>query len=142
MTLRARFQERVHRQHLDGHARIVRQRRLALFLIITAMMRAAAWTTLIVLYLVHVPFTASLFKSVAFVAVISLYANAATDFGQGAASLSQLAAIEAHYDAEAARIAVGVDYQAIDTDIAQLAELNPGPEAQELATRIRSKFVR
>lgn len=88
---------------LHGRGHIDRQRQLALILIITAMIRAAAWTTLIILYLLHVPFTASLFKSVAFVAVISLYANAATDFGQGAASLAQLTAADAHHDAEETR---------------------------------------
>lgn len=88
---------------LHGNDKIDRQRLLALILVITGMIRSAAWGTLILLYVIGVPFTHSLFKSVAFVAIISLYANAATDFGQACASLAQLVAGDSHHDAEAAR---------------------------------------
>jgi cytochrome bd-type quinol oxidase subunit 2 len=68
------------------------ERWIALALVITGLIRVLAWTVLIGLYLVGVPFTTALFKSVAFVALISLYANAATDFGQVCASLAQFSA--------------------------------------------------
>lgn len=91
------------RRGLHGRAHHDRQRKIALVLIFTGLVRVVAWTTLILLYLVGVPFTAALFHSVAFVAIISLYANAATDFGQVCASLAQLTAGDAHRDAEVAR---------------------------------------
>lgn len=84
-------------KHHDG------QNLMAIVLIVWGLVRALAWVTLIVLYLIGVPFTTVLFHSVAFVAVISLYANAATDFGQVCASLAQLAAARAHQDAEHVR---------------------------------------
>lgn len=135
-----RVDERARYRGPHGRSHVDRQRRLALILIITALIRAAAWTILIVLYLLGVPFTTALFKSVAFVAVISLYANAATDFGQGAASLAQLAAADAHHDAEHNREALAIDYGEIESDIARLALLQPCPEAQELASEIRRKL--
>jgi hypothetical protein len=94
---------RAHRLH--SHVR--RQRHVALILVISGFVRAVIWTALIVLYLVKVPFTQSLFRDVAFVAIISLYANAATDFGQGCASLAQLAADTAHREQTHAAAAKG-----------------------------------
>ena len=137
LQLRARHRDR----GLHGHRHVDRQRLTAIILIITGLVRVCAWATLIALYLLGVPFTAHLFASVAFVAVISLYANAATDFGQVCASLAQLTAGDAHHDAEATRIAVGIDYSAIEADIARLAELQPCPEADQLAAEIRRRLA-
>lgn len=131
---------RIHRRSLHGHNHIARQRRLALILVVTALIRVAAWTTMIVLYLSGVPFTAALFGSVAFVAVISLYANAATDFGQFAASLAQLTAADAHHDAEAGRRELNIDFVQLESDVQQLAALAPGPAAEALASDIRSRL--
>lgn len=126
---------------LHGRPHIDRQRRTAIILVSTGLVRVLAWTTLIVFYLSGVPFTASLFKSVAFVALISLYANAATDFGQVCASLAQLTAGDAHHDAEAARREITVDTAAIEADIARLALLAPGPDAIALAENICGRFA-
>ena len=93
------------RYHSQQH--MERERIIALALVITGFIRCAVWLSLIVMYLVGVPFTAMLFRSVAFVAVISLYANAATDFGQACASLAQFTAGHAHEAAEKAREEVG-----------------------------------
>jgi hypothetical protein len=136
--VRAWFRDRVHKKALHGSKHIAKQRRTALLLVITAFMRVAVWLLLIALYLAGVGFTKSLFASVAFVAVISLYANAATDFGQGCSSLAQLAATDAHHDAEQTRQAVGVDFQKLDTAITRLAALQPGPEAAEQLEEIRA----
>lgn len=131
---------RVERQGLHGHEHIAKQRRLALILVVTAFVRVTGWTSLMVLYAVGVPFTSHLFESVAFVAMISLYANAATDFGQGCASLAQLTAADAHHDAEVARREVQVDTTVLEQDIVQLAELQPGAEAQLLAEQITDRL--
>jgi hypothetical protein len=136
--VRAWFHERVHKKALHGQKHIAKQRRTALLLIITAFIRVGVWLLLIALYLAGVGFTKSLFASVAFVAVISLYANAATDFAQGCSSLAQLAATDAHHDAEQTRDAVGVDFQRLDTAITRLAALQPGPEAAEQLEEIRA----
>jgi hypothetical protein len=120
---------------------INRQRLTALILIATGLARVGVWVTLIGLYLAGVAFTTSLFQSVAFVAVISLYANAATDFGQVCASLAQLTAGDAHHDAQAARHAIHRGTAVIEADIARLADLQPGPEAAALATQIRQQLA-
>lgn len=126
---------------LHGHRHHDRARRTALILVITGLCRVACWVTLIALYLLGVSFTHTLFASVAFVALLSLYANGATDFGQVCASLAQLAAGRAHQDAEHARRALGIDLQAVEADIARLASLQPGPDAQTLAAQIRARLT-
>jgi hypothetical protein len=125
---------------LHGRKHIERHRMQALLMIITGLFRVICWLTLIVLYLLGVKFTKSLFSSVAFVALISLYANAATDWGQVAASLAQLTAGDTHADVEHVRIAQGVEFAEVEADIARLADLQPGPEATGLAERIRRRL--
>ena len=131
---------RAEHRGLHGRSHVNRQRRIALFLILTGAMRVLAWTTLIALYLLGVSFTASLFQSVAFVAVISLYANAATDFGQVCASLAQLVAGDAHADVEHTRRALSFDTKAILGDVRQIAALQPGPEAEAIVARIAAQI--
>ncbi len=58
--------------------------------------------------------------------LISLYANAATDYGAGSANLAELTAGDAHDDTEHTRAELGVDFVALETDIAKLAALQPG----------------
>ena len=141
MSLRQRIHDRAHHRGLHGKQHINKQRRRALLLVGTGLARAVAWLTLGVLYLAGVPFTAGLFKSVAFVALISLYANAATDFGQACASLAELTAGDAHHDIEATRSALAIDTAQLDSDIAKLAALQPGPDAQKLADEIRQRLA-
>ncbi|MGH3264124.1 MAG: hypothetical protein ACRDNS_19250, partial [Trebonia sp.] len=88
---------------LHGHQHHSRQRMVALVLVTAGLCRAASWLTLIGMYFLGVTFIHSLFQDVWFVAILSLYANAATDFGQACASLAQLTAARAHEDAEAGR---------------------------------------
>lgn len=125
----------------DGKEQINHQRRTAMIMIITGLSRVLIWLALIIMYLLGVRFTKSLFQSVAFVALISLYANAATDWGQVAASLAQLTAGDAHHDAEATRREVGFDVVAIESDLEKLAKLNPGPEAIKLSEEIKLQIM-
>jgi hypothetical protein len=123
---------------LHGPAKIDRQRLLALLLIAFGCVRVIAWLALILLYAIGVPFTHTLFLSVAFVALISLYANAATDFGQVCASLAQLTAGDAHHDSEHNRRVLSqtfADIERIEADINRLAGLSGG-DALELAEKL------
>jgi len=132
--------KRAHRTGLDGHARIGKQRMVALLMIGSGFTRVVIWTILLVLYLVHVAFARSLFASVAFVAVLSVLALMLTDWGQVAASLAQLSASDAHHDAEAGRREGQIDFAQIEGDIARLAKLQPGPESDELVLSIKKRL--
>ena len=96
------------------------------------------WLTLMGTYVLHLifpsvfVFTSVLFHSVPFVAMISLYANAATDWGQVAASLAQLTAGDAHQDAEHNRAIFHANLDDISASIDRLAILT-GEEARLLA---------
>jgi hypothetical protein len=136
---RERLLRRSHIRGLHGPDHIGRQRHAAIVLVVTGFARAACWAALIVLYLFGVPFTHTLFASVTFVALVSLYANGATDFGQACASLAQLTAGDAHHDVEHVRASLDVDFRQIDLDVARLAAMQ-GPEAEELAARIRERL--
>lgn len=111
-------------------------------MIITGLVRVTCWLTLITLYLLGVPFTKALFTSVAFVAVISLYANAATDWGQVAASLAMLTAGDAHQDVEHTRQLMTADFAQLEDDISRLADMQPGQECHELADSIKARLPR
>ena len=136
--------ERAYHRGLHGADMINRQRRRALRLAIFSFVRMAAWILLMACYALHTAlphefhWTVALFTSVSFVALISLYANAATDYGAGSANLAELTAGDAHKDTEHVRQAVDMDYTQLESDIAELAELQPGPDAQALADRIRT----
>jgi hypothetical protein len=122
--LRQHLHERAHRKGLHGHDHIAKQRLTALILIYTALGRVAAWTVLTILYLVGVAFAVTLFKSVAFVALISM---------------AQLTAGDAHHDIEATRKEVSFDTAQIEEDIARLAKLRPSKKADALAAEIRAR---
>jgi hypothetical protein len=122
------------------------QRRRAVFLLWTGALRTVAWVLLgscIALGLAHVgPFdwAANLSRSIAFVALISLYANAATDFGNATAAFAALVAADAHKAAAAAAGRQQRIDEAMQQDIARLAELQPGEEAGALADDIRKRL--
>lgn len=146
MRLLAPLRARARASGLHGRAHVDRQRLTALLLICTGLLRCTVWIVLLGLYLLHIAFpdvagfTAALFANVAFVACLSLYANAATDWGQVCASLAQLTAGDAHHDAEAARREVSVDFSALELDVARLSQLQPGPEGDRLAAEIRERL--
>lgn len=136
------LKRRAYAQAAQGPNKASRQRHLALIMIMTGLARVIVWVALIVLYFAGARFAHTLFNDVWFVAVISLYANAATDWGQVAASLAQLTAGDAHHDAEVTRAAVSSDLRQIDEDIERLADLQPGPDAVALAGQIQAKLQR
>jgi hypothetical protein len=132
---------RAHRRGPAGHQRINRQRFIALAMIATGLGRVAIWLSLIFLYSIGVAFAINLFKSVAFVALISMISLALTDWGQVAASLAQLTAGDAHHDIEATRLEASIDTASIERDLARLAQLEPGPEGERLAAEIRAQIA-
>lgn len=125
------------RRHQD---QIHRQRMVALVMIGSGLLRVAIWALLILLYLLHVKFARNLYASVSFVALLSVLALLLTDWGQVAASLAQLAAGDVHHDVNANRDALALDVEQLNADVARLAELQPGPEGDALATEIRERL--
>lgn len=125
---------------------VTNQRKKSLVLLWFGIARTTSWLILgsmVALGLMHVgPFdwAAILSRSVPFVALISIYANAATDFDAVSAAFAALVAADAH---KAAATAAG--YQVLDTDtlmhdIARLAELEPGDEGFHLSADIRARL--
>lgn len=141
MSLRQRIHDRAHHRGLHGHQHIAHQRRAALIMIGSGLFRVAIWGLLIITYLAHVAAVRSLYASVSFVALLSVLALLLTDWGQVAASLAQLSAADAHHDSEATRSALEIDTAQLDSDIAKLAALQPGPDAQKLADEIRRRLA-
>ena len=88
---------------MNRSRRVSRQRNRAAFQMAFAVFRAFLWLVLIVMYLAGVHFTDGLFRSVAFVAVISLYANAATDAGAAIAAYAAVTAADARHDVSESR---------------------------------------
>jgi hypothetical protein len=136
-----------HRSHISvlytSHAN--GQRRLSLWLLSTSMIRVIAWTLLIAFVaagLAHVAgfgWARNLAASIPFVALISLYANWATDLGASFASYAALVASDVHSQVAATGSAIETDIDAIEADIAKLADLQPGTEAAELSESIRAR---
>ncbi len=141
MSLRQRLHDRAHHRGLHGREKVNRERLIALVLIYTALGRVGIWTVLMILYLIGVAFAVALFKSVAFVALLSILALILTDWGQFAASMAQLTAGHAHQDIEHTRRELSVDTQAIQESIDRLARLPPGPDSDRLAREIRDLLV-
>ena len=139
-SLRRRRHARVHHRGLHGRQHVNRERRSALIMMDTALVRVFAWTTIMVLFIAGQTTVVGWFASVRFVALLSILALILTDWGQYAASRAQLAASDAHGDVEHVRARMTLDTAAIETDIAKLAALQPGPEASLLADQIRSKI--
>jgi hypothetical protein len=141
MSIRDRIHARTHHRGLHGHDHTDRQRRTALLMIITGLLRVAIWSVITVAFLFGMPTVVGWFGSVKFVSLLSILALVLTDWGQVAASLAQLTAGDAHHDVEHVRSQLGVDYTEIEGDIARLAELQPCPEADELARSIRARLA-
>ena len=131
---------RAEHRGLHGPRKINNQRRTALLLVNTGMVRVIGWSALAICYILKVPFAVEAFKSVAFVALISDIALIETAFSQVAASLAQLSAADSHHDAESTRSALAIDFLALESDIARLAKLQPGPESDRLVMKIRRQL--
>lgn len=130
---------------LHGRTEIERQRRQAQLMVWTGLGRCGFWMLLLIgflLGLILAPFHPidKLFALVAFTAAISTLSLVETSWGQVAASLAQLSALDAHHDAEATRREQHIDYAAIEGDIARLAALHPGPDAERLEQQIKERL--
>jgi hypothetical protein len=130
----------------DDLAEVTTQRHRAIILLWTGAARTAAWVTLgifIALGLAHIgafDWASDLSKSIAFVALISIYANAATDFDAATAAFAALVAADAHKAAATVARHQLRETEALATDVSRLADLQPGPEAAELADDIRHRL--
>ena len=110
--------------------------------------RVAVWTVGMLLMGAHfvLPHNAflrgyyHLCSAVAFVTFLSLYCNWSTDLANFAASIAALFSADTHADSEAVRAETRGDTAALERDIAQLAQLKPGPESDELVTTIRRRL--
>lgn len=96
---------------LHGAEHHDKERRNALIMIRTAQARVAVWALMLAAYAAPFPAVKHLYGLTAFVTILSLLALLLTDWGQMAASKAQLAAANAHHDAEVAR-----------------AHISPGPD--------------
>ena len=135
-----KLNHRARHRGLHGNEHVDKQRRHALLMVRTAQIRVGIWLLMLIAY----PFSHALqhlYSLTTFVTLLSVGALLLTDWGQYAASSAELAAGDAHHDAEATRSAVAVDYREVESDIARLAALQPGPEAAALAAQIRSKLT-
>ena len=134
---------RSRQRDLHGHEHVDKQRLVAVGMIGTGLLRVALWLAITVAYVAGSHTVHAWFASVSFVALLSILALLLTDWGQVAASLAQLTAGDAHADAEHNRRALekdSVELDDIERDIARLAELQPGPDAQSLASSIRDRL--
>ena len=133
------FKARAHKRvHTKGH--IDRKREIALLMIGSGLARVVLWAILCTLYIIGAAFAVKLFRSVSFVAFLSVLALLLTDWGQVAASLAQLTAGDVHQDVAATKKTLTLGFEEIESDIARLAQLQPSPEADELATHIRERL--
>jgi hypothetical protein len=123
-----------------------RQRSRSILLLIFGVIRIGIWTVMAVLIglgLLHVPgfdWSRVLAESLPFVVLISLYANWATDIDAATSAFAALVAADARQASEQAREMLERDFSQLETDIAHLAELDPGEEAEQLARAIRHRF--
>lgn len=141
----------VHRRARRGpasHQHVSSQRRTALWLTIFALVRTVAWIVCMLIICVHWtgvggPFIhsfISMSSSVLFVTFISFYCNASTDAANLMAGISALFSADSHAATIAAGNSLSADFTAVESDIARLADLQPGPEATALAAEIRQRL--
>jgi hypothetical protein len=131
------------------HAKISKQRRTALWLTAFAAARVAVWAaamTVLVLYAAglrgtFVAWFVHLSSLVVWVSFISYYCNAATDFATFTAGLAALFSADSHAAVITAGTATSASLDTIESDIARLADLQPGPEAAALADSIRRQLA-
>jgi len=131
---------------MHGEAHHDQATREAELMIRTGMARVYFWGALELAFLIGLVLAplhifVKLFALVAFTASISTISLIETAWGQVAASKAQLAAARAHHDAEAGRREAHVDVAAIERDLADLAAMQPCPEAEALAAKIRAQVL-
>jgi hypothetical protein len=139
-----------HRAHATalGHDHVHGQRRLALYLAVFAAVRVACWVSCMLIIIAHwlgaggsfIHAFTDLSSSVLFVTFISFYCNSSSDAANLTAGLAALFAADSHGAAETNRLLLQLDTASIEEDIARLASLQPGEEAEELSQAIRRKM--
>ena len=148
MSIRSRIHERASAKS-QGHAKISKQRRSALWMTVFAGVRTVAWILCMLVIVVHwlgvggsfIHSFIAVSETVLFVTFISFYCNASTDAANLMAGIAALFSADSHHTAETVRQAVAIDYRSVESDIARLAELQPGPDAEALAQDIRRKLA-
>jgi hypothetical protein len=130
--------------HRRGHPGSQHRRSMAL--LVFGAVRIVCWTILGILVgmgLLHVggfAWAKTLAESLPFVALISIYANWATDVDAATAAFAALVASDSHAAVVSTGAALVTDFREVETDIARLAALQPGTEAEQLAQSIRSRL--
>jgi hypothetical protein len=130
-----------------GPGLILRQRRRALVLLIFGIARVAAWVVLGTLVacglagVTDLAWAKTVAESLPFIALISIYANAATDLDGATAAFAALVAADVHHQVVATGLALAADLDAVEADVARLADLDPGDEATILAGDIRRRLA-
>jgi hypothetical protein len=109
-------------------------RQFAVFMASSALIRVAAWTLLILGYIVRVDFVVRWFDSVAFVSVLSALALLLTDWAQFAASSVGLSVVERSEQAGEMRIDIAADIDRL-VEMAE-AEESAG-DARVIADRLK-----
>jgi len=130
----------------DATDKIASQHRRSMFLMVTSIIRTCLWVVLGILIAAGLAgasdfgWAKDLSHSLAFLALVSIYANAATDLDAAIAAFAALVASRGLAVADATRRAVVKDFETLSTDISRLASLDPGPEAAQLAEDIRYRL--
>ena len=124
-----------------------KQRHRSLVLLLFGVIRIIAWTILGavvgagLLGVSEFAWAKVLAESVPFVAMISIYANWATDLDAATAAFAALVASDSHAAVVATGVAITADLGELEGDIARLADLQPGDEATALSTSIRARLA-
>lgn len=140
---------RVHRRShaVVAPAEVSKQRRNSQWLLITGIIRTVFWALLlgcVVAGLAHVlgfEWAKALSASVPFVAVVSLYANLATDWGAAIAAYAALVAADVHSQVTVTSSVLTADLAHLHDDVDRLAGLEPGEEAAVLAASLKAKLA-
>jgi hypothetical protein len=112
-------------------------RQFAVIMAASALLRVAAWTLLILGYIVRVGFVVRWFDSVAFVSVLSALALLLTDWAQFAASAVGLSVVERSERAGELRADIAMD---IDRLVEMAEREEASHEARAVADRLRTRI--
>jgi hypothetical protein len=143
--LRRRVHRRAHVVVAPGG--VNKQRRNSLWLLVTGLARTAFWLVLIgcvaagLAHIAGFAWAYDLSQTVWFVALLSLYANLATDFGAVIASYAALVAADVHSQVAVTSSVLTADLAHLHDDVDQLAGLEPGEEAAELAASLKARLA-
>lgn len=121
-----------------SHSAQFGSRQFATFMAASALIRVAAWTLLILGYIVRVNFVVRWFDSVAFVSVLSALALLLTDWAQFAASCVGLSVVEKAETAAEMRADVAAD---IDQLVEMAEREESAADARVVAERLRSRVA-